>query len=263
MARDGSSATGEPDAGEADAMRDSLGLGFVPGLSVVVLTGAGISQESGIPTFRDPGGLWERFDIRAVATPNGFDEDPGLVWRFHSDLRRHVDSCRPNAGHLAIADLERRLGASFTLVTQNVDDLHRRAGSLRVLEVHGNVFRTRCSNVDCRLGTPVDDHSVYLDGAPRCPECRSALRPDVVWFGEYLNPVVEAAARSAIGRCDLFIAAGTSGSVWPAAGYVELARAAGARTVLVNLDPPDNVRAFDEFHRGKAAEILPSLLRDR
>lgn len=243
-------------------MRSDLGLGLLPSFRLVVLTGAGISQESGIPTFRDAGGLWERFDMRQVATPEGFQKDPSLVWRFHSEMRRYAQKCAPNAGHIALADLERDLGDEdrFTLITQNVDDLHRRAGSRRLLEVHGNVFRTRCTDSTCPKSTAFRDEALYEE-APRCPLCGSLMRPDVVWFGEYLDPIIETKARRAVMNCDIFMAVGTSGAVWPAAGYVEIARAAGARTVIVNLDPPENLRAFDEFHQGKASQILPLLLK--
>lgn len=238
-------------------------LGIRPDSAVVVLTGAGISAESGIPTFRDMGGTWEQFDIQQVATPRGFHADPALVWRFYSDRRKHALACQPNDGHRAVAALERQLAhrGRFTLVTQNVDGLHPRAGSRRVLSVHGSLFRTKCSNPDCAGSrAPWDDEATYYDGPPPCDRCGAPLRPDVVWFEEYLDPAIEVAARQAIGDCDLFIAVGTSGVVYPVAGYVELAGMSGARTVLVNLEAPANLRRFDAFFQGKAAELLPVLL---
>ncbi len=234
-----------------------------PDSSVVVLTGAGISAESGIATFRDSGGLWEKHDVQQVATPAGFEADPDLVWRFYSERRRQAGQVQPNAGHQAVATLERFLEARgrFTLVTQNVDGLHQRAGSRRILPVHGSLFRTRCSNEACEDSRRSwEDESFHLDGAPRCPKCGGILRPHIVWFGEYLDPAVESAAREAIADCDLFLAVGTSGAVWPVAGYVEIALARGARTVLVNLEPPANASRFAEIHLGKAAELLPVLL---
>jgi NAD-dependent deacetylase len=234
-----------------------------PDSSVVVLTGAGISAESGIATFRDAGGLWEQHDVRQVATPEGFAANPDLVWRFYSERRRQARTVEPNAGHFAMAALERFLAARgrFTLVTQNVDGLHQRAGSRRILPVHGSLYRTRCANVDCENGSKSwDDESLHLDGAPHCHKCGGLLRPDIVWFGEYLDPAIESAAREAIADCDLFLAVGTSGAVWPVAGYVEIALARGALTVLVNLERPENVSRFSEVHLGKAAELLPLLL---
>lgn len=234
-----------------------------PDSSVVVLTGAGISAESGIATFRDSGGLWEKHDVHQVATPEGFAADPDLVWRFYSERRRQAGTVQPNAGHLAVTALERFLAAHgrFTLVTQNVDGLHQRAGTQRVLPVHGSLFQTRCSSLECEDGLRAwDDVSLHLDAAPRCPKCGHWLRPHIVWFGEYLDPAIESAAREAIADCDVFLAVGTSGAVWPVAGYVEIAVARGARTVLVNLEPPANASRFRDVFLGKAAELLPRLL---
>lgn len=229
--------------------------------SVVVVTGAGVSAESGIATFRDKGGIWEQCDLERVATPEGFAADPDLVWRFYSERREQVLRCEPNPAHRAIAALERYLEprGRFLLVTQNVDGLHQRAGSRAVLPIHGSLLRTRCSNDAC--GTrPFADERSYENGAPRCPECGSLRRPDVVWFGEYLDPEMERRARLAIADCDLFLAAGTSGVVYPVAGYVEIAADMGVPRILVNLEPPANLRAFTSFFQGKAGDILPVLL---
>lgn len=233
-----------------------------PSASVVVVTGAGVSAESGIATFRDKGGIWEQYDLERVATPRGFAMDPDLVWRFYSERRAQVLGCEPNPGHRALVALERYLEprGRFLLVTQNVDGLHQRAGSRRVLPIHGSLLRTRCSNDTCP-SQPFDDEQSYMDGAPRCTTCGALLRPDVVWFGEYLDPDLERQARLAIADCDLFMAVGTSGLVYPVAGYVEIAAHYGVPRVLVNLEPPANLGAFTSFYQGKSGEVLPAILR--
>jgi NAD-dependent deacetylase len=153
---------------------------------LLVLTGAGVSAESGIPTFRGADGLWENHPIERVASPEGFQADPVLVWRFYSQRRAGAGGCQPNAGHLALAEWERRLGDRFLLATQNVDGLHRLAGSQRVVELHGNLFTTRCSRCDRE---PFEDRAVYPEGTvPRCEQCGGRLRPHIVWFGEMLEP---------------------------------------------------------------------------
>lgn len=236
-------------------------LNIEPDASWVVVTGAGISAESGIATFRDKGGVWQQYDVERVATPQGFAADPDLVWRFYSERREQVLHCEPNPAHRALAALERYLEARgrFLLVTQNVDGLHQRAGSRAVLPIHGSLLRTKCSNDACET-LPFDDERLYKEGAPRCQACGALLRPDVVWFGEYLDPEMERQARLAIAECDVFMAVGTSGLVYPVAGYVEIASAMGVPRVLVNLEPPANVRAFTSFYQGKAGEVLLRLL---
>lgn len=235
-------------------------LSIRPNEYIVILTGAGISAESGIPTFRDKDGIWQRYDLREVATFQGFLENPEKVWRFYSERRKHGLQCSPNPGHLAIAEFEKRHPGKFTLITQNVDGLHGKAGSKNILEVHGSLYRTKCSNNRCDLATMGFEDFQSYDTVPKCPQCQSNLRPDVVWFGEYLDPTIERSARVAVSMCDIFVAVGTSGVVWPVAGYVEIAKAKGARTILVNLEPPANKHMFDEFYMGKAGEILPALL---
>ncbi len=234
-----------------------------PDARLLVLTGAGVSAESGIPTFRDAGGLWESYPVEKVASPEGFAEDPELVWRFYSERRRARD-CAPYPGHRALAEAEARLGERFLLVTQNVDGLHRRAGSRRLIEIHGNLFQSRCSVCD---RPPFDDETAY-DSAPLCQTCkdagrRSLLRPHIVWFGELLDPDhlerIEAFMQAASEGL-VFLAVGTSGIVYPAAGLVSDARAHGAETWLVNADPPDNLRAFHHFIRGPSGRVLPELL---
>lgn len=243
--------------------RPVVPLDIAPDASVVVLTGAGISAESGIATFRDSGGLWEQHRVEEVATHEGFVADPGLVWRFYSARREAALRSQPNAAHRAIAALERFLEprGRFTLVTQNVDGLHERAGSRRVLRVHGSLFQTRCDDEECGASTaPVADESLHPDGPPRCKACGGLLRPHIVWFGEALDPMIELQARTAIADCDLFLAVGSSGVVWPVAGYARLAYEMGARTVLANLEAPQNVASFREVYLGKAGAVLPVLL---
>lgn len=230
---------------------------------VLVLTGAGISAESGLATFRGAGGLWEGYPVEQVASPEGFAADPELVWRFYSMRRRAAAAAEPNAAHLALAALEERLGERFLLVTQNVDGLHARAGSRRLVEVHGTLWRTRCSA--CLRPPFADDAYPVEPPLPRCA-CGALLRPDIVWFGELLGTAetrrIEAHMRAAgdSGEPFVFVAVGTSGNVYPAAGYVTAARSHGASTWLVNLDPAGNVGAFDHFVAGPAGETLPRLL---
>lgn len=231
------------------------------GTRLLVLTGAGVSAESGIPTFRGADGLWENHPIEQVASPEGFMEDPSLVWRFYSQRREGAGPCQPNPGHLAIAEWERRLGDRFLLATQNVDGLHRRAGSQRMVELHGNLFTTRCSRCDLK---PFEDATVYPEGTvPKCDACGGMLRPHIVWFGEMLDPEDLARVDAFLVRRDtrlVFMAVGTSGAVWPAAGFVDGARRAGARTWLVNADPAENTDRFHHFVRGRSGEVLPTLV---
>ncbi len=228
---------------------------------VLVLTGAGISAESGLATFRGAGGLWDGHPVEQVASPEGFAADPDLVWRFYSLRRRDAAAAEPNAAHRALAALERRLGDRFLLVTQNVDGLHARAGSGRVVEIHGTLWRTRCSRC---LRPPHPDAAFPVEAPlPRCT-CGALLRPDIVWFGEMLDPAVtrriDRFIHEAAGGPFVFLAVGTSGTVYPAAGYVQAARQRGARTWLVNLDPAENAGAFDEVVAGPAGATLPRLL---
>ena len=237
-----------------------------PTSHVLILTGAGISAESGIPTFRDAGGLWEGHDVRAVATWDGFARDPLLVWRFYGQRRAALADVQPNAAHLALAALEARLGDRMLLVTQNIDGLHRAAGSERVIELHGDLMRSRCSACD---RPPFADRDAYRPGvAPMCGRCRAAgkdalLRPDVVWFGERLDPAalarVEAFVRAA-GPALVFVAIGTSGLVDPAASLVDAARSVGGRTCLINAEPPANADRFDHVAIGRAGALVPALL---
>lgn len=233
-----------------------------PDTWVLVLTGAGVSAESGIPTFRDANGLWEHHAVEEVASPEGWAKDPTLVWRFYGQRRAAAATCTPNDGHRALAALERRLGSRFLLVTQNVDGLHRRAGSERLVEIHGALFKSRCDTCD---RPPFDDEQTYADGLGRCEVCqRGTIRPHIVWFGEHLDP--EGLARldefvtQAAEHPFIYLAVGTSGVVYPAAGIVNLARRAGAATWLQNLEVADNAGAFDHVVAGRSGEILPTLL---
>ncbi|MCB9595275.1 MAG: NAD-dependent deacylase [Sandaracinaceae bacterium] len=232
---------------------------------VLVLTGAGASKDSGIPTFRDADGLWEGHDVGEVASPEGFARNPRLVWKFYSERRRGVLQADPNEGHYALAKLEEQLGDRFLLVTQNVDALHARAGSQRMVEIHGNLLVTRCTTC---ARAPFVDHDLYLDTLPMCRECdargeEGILRPHIVWFGEMLDSThLERIERFMIeaGPRLRFVAVGTSGVVWPAAGLVEGARKVGGRSWLVNAEPADNTDAFDRFVEGRSAEMLPAFL---
>jgi NAD-dependent deacetylase len=233
---------------------------------LLVLTGAGVSSESGIRTFRDSNGLWEEHPVEHVATPEGFALDPALVWRFYSERRRQAKDCSPNPGHMALARIEQALGPRFLLVTQNVDGLHRRAGSNRLTEIHGSLFETRCSGCDRE---PFADEGLYLK--PPLPECdlcdgqrgRSLLRPNIVWFGEMLDPAhlfqIEKFMSEPPGGHFVFLAVGTSGAVYPAAGLVVQARSHGAQTWLVNAEPPRNADCFENFLEGPSGRLLPEL----
>jgi len=219
---------------------------------IVVLTGAGISAESGVPTFRDSGGLWEGHRVEDVATPEGFARDPGAVLRFYDARRRAAASALPNAAHRALARLERALGDNVLVVTQNVDDLHERAGTRNLAHMHGELRRALCTNCASRPEWDGD-----LEGLPPCPSCgERMLRPDVVWFGEL--PYDLDRIENAVVDADVFVSIGTSGAVYPAAGYVALAAAYGARTVELNLEPSDAAVPFDQSRAGRATDIVPA-----
>lgn len=224
---------------------------------VAVLTGAGVSAESGVPTFRDAQrGLWAQFDPRELATPGAFARNPKRVWDWYALRREMVGRAVPNAGHRALAALERRV-PDFLLATQNVDGLHQRAGSERVVELHGNITRVRCS----REGTVVARWDSGSAGAPpRCPQCGAPLRPDVVWFEEPLPAGALAAAEDAARRCDVLIVAGTSAEVYPAAALPESALRRGARVVEVNPNETPLSAHADDVLRGPAGVVLPALV---
>lgn len=230
---------------------------------VVVLTGAGVSAESGIRTFRATDGLWEEHRIEEVATPEGFARAPDFVHRFYNARRRKLLEVRPNAAHKALAEFEARFddndndNGDFLLITQNIDDLHERGGSRHLLHMHGELLKSRCA--DCGQRAPVTGD---LSTADICESCgrAGAMRPDIVWFGEmpYFMEEIEAA----LSRCDLFVALGTSGAVYPAAQFVRTARQAGARCIQLNLEPTGGEEFFDETIYGKATETVPKFFEN-
>lgn len=222
---------------------------------IVVLTGAGISAESGIPTFRDAlTGLWAQFSAEELASPQGFRRNPERVWAWYAARRAAVAQAQPNAGHQALVRLEQAT-PRFTLLTQNVDGLHRRAGSQHVIELHGNIERVRCSQ-DGTLHTDWDDAA----GVPHCPQCQALLRPDVVWFGEALPTAALEAAWDAASHCDVFFSVGTAGLVEPAASLPHVAVQCGA--VLVEVNPAETpLSAYATYTlRGAAGAVLPALV---
>ena len=236
-------------------------LGGMPS-NIFVLTGAGTSAESGLGTFRDKtgGGIWAKFDPMKLATPEAFARDPKTVLAFYDLRRRDLLNAKPNAAHLALARLEGALadrGGALTLVTQNIDDLHERAGSRRIIHMHGELLKARCSA--CEAVRPwLDD----LTASHICEECgrAGAMRPHVVWFGEM--PLAMDLIDRALRKADLFVAIGTSGAVYPAAGFVAEARAYGLRTCEINLEAADNADLFDEQRLGAASETVPAWVEE-
>jgi NAD-dependent deacetylase len=230
-------------------------LSVSPADRLFVLTGAGVSAESGIPTFRGVNGLWRNYGIEEVASPHAWRRDPRLVWEFYSMRRRVASAAKPNPAHFALAELERRLENRLFLCTQNVDDLHEQAGSVRVVHMHGELFKSRC---DTCSRPPCRDTNIYEPPAeiPRC-DCGGRIRPHICWFGEV--PFDLDRIFHAVGECTIFMAVGTSGVVEPAASFV--AHVGGrARTIYVGAEEPVNASAFTECRLGKAGEVLPSLL---
>ncbi len=223
---------------------------------VCVLTGAGVSAESGVPTFRDAlTGLWENFNPEDLATPEAFERDPKLVWDWYESRRLMIRSVEPNPGHFALAELA-RLVPTLTLVTQNVDGLHQRAGSSGVLEYHGNILRDRCT-----VEQVIADRSADArHGLPRCVACGGLLRPDVVWFGEAIPAGPMMAAAEAAQDCDVFLSVGTSSLVYPAAGLAETALVAGAKVIEINPSRTDLSPAADFVLAGPSGMLLPRLL---
>ncbi len=224
---------------------------------VAVLTGAGVSAESGVATFRGAGGLWEGHRVQDVATPEAFSRDPLMVWRFYNLRRANLRTVAPNAGHRALAALEERWGGDrFKIITQNIDGLHRAAGSRNVLEVHGALARVRCTG--CEM---VEDRgSEELPELPHCAKCKALLRPDVVWFNEMLPPEVWGKAAEATALCNCFLVVGTSAVVYPAAGLIRAARQVGAAVIEINLEATPASHAADVGLYGKSGEILPRLV---
>lgn len=229
---------------------------------VAVLTGAGVSAESGVPTFRASDGLWEGHHIEDVATPEGFNRDPALVWKFYNDRRANVAKVKPNPGHYALAAMEKRWQDNFALVTQNVDGLHQAAGNIRVYEVHGSLYRTRCTG--CHV---IADRGLEPLGAlPECPRCGAMLRPDIVWFHEALHEAIWQEALIAASQCDVFLAVGTSAVVHPAASLITVAQKLGrerrgATIIEVNLMRTDASDLADVGLYGPSGQILPRLVQ--
>ncbi len=223
--------------------------------NIIILTGAGLSAESGLGTFRDKDGIWTKYDLNDVATPEGFARNPALVHEFYNMRRKAHCDARPNEAHLALARLEKGFPGDVLTVTQNIDALHEQAGTQNLIHMHGEIYRALCAN--CNMRHPwQEDLSLDLS----CPECgeTGGMRPDVVWFGEmpyHMERIYEALA-----KCDLFISIGTSGTVYPAAGFVAEAGRAGAHTVELNLEPSEGASLFHEAIHGKATEIVPAFV---
>jgi NAD-dependent deacetylase len=222
---------------------------------VVVLTGAGVSHESGIPTFRGPGGLWRNFRPEELATPQAFAKDPHLVWEWYDWRRSLIGKAEPNPGHRALVALEKAV-PDFNLITQNVDGLHRRAGSRQVLEVHGSIWEVRCTS--CEIVK--EDRRVPIPIPPHCDTCGGLLRPNVVWFGEALDPKILEAAQHALKHAQVMLAVGTSAVVQPAASFALWARQWGAKLAEINPDPTPLTPHCDFVLMGKSGEILPLLV---
>ncbi len=219
---------------------------------IVILTGAGISAESGLGTFRDKDGVWTQYDLQDVATPEGFARDPGKVHHFYNMRRANALGAQPNAAHEALARLERDWPGQVILVTQNVDDLHERASHQRVIHMHGELMEAKCAACDAHWPAPVK-----MQASDPCPECGEAsTRPDIVWFGEipYDMDLID----QHLMQCDVFASIGTSGQVYPAAGFVLQANAMGAHTVELNLEPSELSGMFEERHEGPASETVPA-----
>jgi len=223
---------------------------------IVVLTGAGISAESGVPTFRDADGLWEGHRVEDVATPEAYDRQPTTVHRFYDARREALSGVAPNPAHEALARLEEAVGDDLLVVTQNIDDLHERAGSTRVLHMHGELLSALCRSCGGRFPWTGE-----LGDFPPCPGCGTTeLRPDVVWFGEI--PYDLDRIFLALERADLFVSIGTSGAVYPAAGFVQAAATYGARTLELNLVPSEGTAWFDEARHGPAGELVPAWVNE-
>ena len=226
--------------------------------NIVILTGAGISAESGVRTFREAGGLWEQHRLEDVATPEAFARDPDLVQRFYNERRAQLSDVEPNEAHKALARLQRENTGSVTIITQNVDDLHERGGSKDIIHMHGELKKIRC-----RACAAVLEWQKDCSQETACPTCgrAPALRPHIVWFGEM--PFHMDVIADKLEACDLFMSVGTSGNVYPAAGFVANVQAAGrAHTIEVNLEASEGAQMFDECRHGKAGALLPALVEE-
>jgi NAD-dependent deacetylase len=224
--------------------------------SITVLTGAGISADSGVPTFRGPDGLWRNHRAEDLATPEAFERDPRLVWEWYNWRRELIATKSPNPAHVALAELERRGNDRMWLITQNVDGLHRAAGSRRLSEIHGNIWMVRCTG----CGVVIEDRRVPIPILPTCDPCGALLRPHIVWFGESLDPADLRRCTETLQSCDLLLVIGTSGVVYPAAGFASVAKQAGATVVEINLDETPQSPLIDLALRGRAKDLVPQLL---
>ena len=220
---------------------------------IAALTGAGISAESGIPTFRGPDGLWKQYRAQDLATPSAFSQNPKLVWEWYDWRRGKIAPVEPNQGHKVLARWEKTF-PEFTLITQNIDGLHWKAGSRNILELHGNIWKMRCT----KEGTVIENQEYPLQEIPPlCPSCKALLRPHVVWFGESLSPTILQNAFSLSSQCEVMFVIGTSAVVQPAASLPLSAMESGAKIVEVNIEPTPITPYADFFFRGKAGKILP------
>lgn len=224
--------------------------------SITVLTGAGISADSGVPTFRGQDGLWRTYRAEDLATPEAFERDPRLVWEWYDWRRELIATKSPNPAHFALAELEQRGGDRMWLITQNVDGLHRAAGSRRLSEIHGNIWMVRCTG----CGAVTEDRRVPIPILPTCEICGALVRPHIVWFGESLDPTDLRRCSEALQSCDLLLVIGTSGVVYPAAGFASVAKQGGATVVEINLDETPQSNLVDLGLRGRAKDLLPQLL---
>jgi NAD-dependent deacetylase len=246
-----------PAASRVASAREFGPIAVPPDARVFVLTGAGISAESGIRTFRDANGLWEQYRFEEVASPEGWAADAVVVWRFYAQRRAQATTCQPNPAHRALADLERALGDRLFLCTQNVDDLHEKAGHRRLVHMHGELMKSRCES----CSRPPFHDEVAHPAVPRC-DCGARVRPHIVWFGE-VPFEMDRIARE-LDACDVFVTVGSSGAVYPAAGFVSAVRArsrrgARVKTVYVGPEEPDNASMFDECRLGRAGDVVPTL----
>lgn len=223
--------------------------------SLTILTGAGISADSGVPTFRGKDGLWRSYRAEDLATPEAFERDPRLVWEWYNWRRELIATKRPNQAHDAVAKLERRI-QSFWLITQNVDGLHRAAGSQKLSEIHGNIWMVRCT----ACGSISENRDVPIPILPTCRRCHGVLRPHIVWFGESLFPDDLARCAAALQTCEILLVIGTSGVVYPAAGFASVAKEAGAFVAEINLDQTPHTSLVDLALQGRAKDVVPLLL---
>ncbi len=222
--------------------------------NIVALTGAGVSAESGVPTFRGREGLWKTHHAEDLARPDAFEAKPELVWEFYNWRRDLVGKCKPNPAHIALAEMEKKL-PNFLLITQNVDGLHAKAGNQKLIEMHGSLWQLKCTKC-----THAREDWTQLPELPECPACGHLLRPGVVWFGEPLIPGVLKLAIDRVAKADVFLSIGTSNMVQPAASFYQLAKDHGAVTIEINLEPTPNTGLMDFALHGKAGEILPELV---